>query len=326
MKRLSIADFLPGSSRLGTPLLLCLYTIIILAIVPPLIEPRIQSWLTGNRTERAVAATDEPWPTPPAAYVAPAVGPAQAARAVPTPAPLPAPVWRELSYLVSVEFKTSSVVHAERESNVAILGNIVTDRLIMKAVGNVQIGIDLNRVSDVQIAGKSIRFTVPPPQITSVELLPNESQVYERQQVIFLSQYAGLETEAFEAARQQLRAEVSAKHHHHGTGPGTFSAPADPVPAKERLHECRDYFCGRRCIISYDNSHISSEPARAHHHRRELRKLSRRTTARRTSRPRRCAPPTPINLAWHPLLHGVDDRHRYDCHRCGSAGQRLAGE
>ncbi len=213
MKRITFSDVLPGSPRFRMPVWLCLYTIVILAVVPPFVEPRIQSWLTRDTAETvgtAVAAVDEPWPTPPSAYEAPAVGPAAAAeRAIPTPAPHPAPVWRELSYLVSVEFKTSSVVSAERESTWAMLGNIVTDRLIMKAVGNVQIGVDLNRVADVQIVGKSIRFTVPPPQVTSVELLPNESQIYERQRVLFLSQYEGLETEALEAARQQLRAEVA---------------------------------------------------------------------------------------------------------------------
>ncbi|MEZ4617062.1 MAG: DUF4230 domain-containing protein [Caldilineaceae bacterium] len=62
----------------------------------------------------------------------------------------------------------------------------------------------------MQINGDAIRFTAPNPRSWSVELLPDRSQIFERQQMLFLSNYTGLETEALEMARQQLRAEVAA--------------------------------------------------------------------------------------------------------------------
>ena len=59
---------------------------------------------------------------------------------VPVPTALPAPVWQSLNYLTSVEFTTSSVVDARHTTNievggVALFDNVVTDRLLLKAVG-----------------------------------------------------------------------------------------------------------------------------------------------------------------------------------------------
>ncbi|MCB0185987.1 MAG: DUF4230 domain-containing protein, partial [Caldilineaceae bacterium] len=89
------------------------------------------------------------------------------------------------------------------------LGEVITDQLLLKATGEIQLGIDLSQVHDVFIDGTSIRFNVPQPEIVSVELLPEKSQIYDRRQVLFLSNYTGLETEALEAARQQLRVDVN---------------------------------------------------------------------------------------------------------------------
>jgi hypothetical protein len=76
-------------------------------------------------------------------------------------------------------------------------------------VGEVQVGIDLKQVRNVQISGKTIRLTVPEPIVTSVELLPEKSEVYERVNVWLLSQYAGLETSALEQARRQMRDNIT---------------------------------------------------------------------------------------------------------------------
>ncbi|MCB0109481.1 MAG: DUF4230 domain-containing protein, partial [Caldilineaceae bacterium] len=170
--------------------------------------------LTRQRDPQAMATdsedrVEEAWPTAPATYVAPVAPPALALRAQPTPAPLPAPQWREMSHLTVIEFLMSSVVNVERRANVALLGEVITDQLLLKATGEIQLGIDLSQVDDVFIDGTSIRFNVPQPEIVSVELLPEKSQIYDRRQVLFLSNYTGLETEALEAARQQLRVDVN---------------------------------------------------------------------------------------------------------------------
>ena len=88
--------------------------------------------------------------------------------------------------------------------------DVVTDRLIMKVVGKVQLGVDLAQIANVQVTGSRISLTLPQPAVVAVELLPNQSQIFDRQQIWFLSQYAGLENAALEQARTQLHAEVMA--------------------------------------------------------------------------------------------------------------------
>ncbi len=161
----------------------------------------------------------EAWPTPPATYAPPTVVEAAAIlRANPTetplPTPIPPPVWQELNYLTTVEFTTSSVVNMQRTANlelggVRLMDNLVTDRLLLKAVGKVQLGVNLGQVSNVKVTGNKISLTLPAPEVTSVELLPEQSQIFDSVQVWFLSQYKGMETEALEKARQQLGDEVA---------------------------------------------------------------------------------------------------------------------
>ena len=169
-------------------------------------------------------AAGEAWPTVPATF-APVTrgGVAQPLR---TPAPLAPPEWRKLNHLTTIEFTTSSIVMQERTADyeaflrsVPMVGDtflptlgkdVVTDRLIMKVVGKVQLGVDLAQIANVQVTGSRISLTLPQPAVVAVELLPNQSQIFDRQQIWFLSQYAGLENAALEQARTQLRAEVMA--------------------------------------------------------------------------------------------------------------------
>lgn len=182
-------------------------------IITPFVLPMLTAQSTANTTIRGATvaeSADEPWPTPPPTYVAPAAPPPLALRVQPTPPPLPRPEWHEMSYLTVIEFMQSSVVDIQRTAEVALLGDVVTDRLLLKATGEIQMGLDLSQVRDVEIDEDAIRFTVPKPEIISVELLPDRSQIFERRQTLFLSNYTGLETEALEMARRQLRAEVAA--------------------------------------------------------------------------------------------------------------------
>jgi hypothetical protein len=172
-------------------------------VIPFTVHPLLQWWQADTNAAR------EPWPAAPPTYAPPVVAAVSAGNAQVTPVPLPAPVWQELSYLTSVEFTTATVVQEERTTEVPWLGTVVSDRLLLKAVGEVQVGIDLKQVRDVQISGKTIRLTAPEPIVTSVELLPEKSEVYERVNVWLLSQYAGLETSALEQARRQMSDEIN---------------------------------------------------------------------------------------------------------------------
>jgi hypothetical protein len=184
-------------------LLIVIALALVALLVPYIVHPLLQRWQAG------VDAAGEPWPDAPPTYAPPLMAPVNASNAQATPIPLSAPVWQELSYLTSVEFTTAAIVQEERTTEVPWLGTVVSDRLLLKAVGEVQVGLDLKAVRDVQIQGKSIRLAVPEPEVTSVELLPQKSEVYELVNVWLLSQYAGLETSALEQARQQMRDEIS---------------------------------------------------------------------------------------------------------------------
>jgi len=192
-----------SSGRIG----LIVTIVVLTALLSPLILASTFSQPSPPTTEQQVV---EAWPSAPATYVAPVAPPALTLRDAPTPFALPAPQWQALSHLTVIEVMMSTIAEVQRTANVAIWGDLVTDHLLIKATGEIQLGIDLSQVANVEIDGESIRFTVPKPEIISVELLPDKSQIFESRQVLFLSNYSGLESEALEAARQQLRAEVAA--------------------------------------------------------------------------------------------------------------------
>lgn len=184
---------------------LLLIALLLLAIlIPVTVRPLLRWWLLPAATP----VSADPWPTAPAAYVAPTQAAATEQRLQPIPTPLAPPSWRELSYLTVVEFTTSTVAQEERTTQVPLLGEVVSDRLLLKAVGKVQVSIDLAQVRDVTVGGTKITLTAPKPAVTSVELLPERSQIFERTNVWLLSQYPGLESAALEQARQQMRAEI----------------------------------------------------------------------------------------------------------------------
>ena len=184
--------------------ILVLAFLIVLISARWIIRPLIATW-----REPAPAPAEEAWPAAPPTYAPGQPTVAAVQRSMPTPTPLAAPQWQELSYLTSIEFTTSSVVETQRKTTVPWVGEMVTDRLLLKVVGKVQVGIDLSQVRNVRIEGKTIQFDAPTPMVTSVELLPNQSQIFDHQQVLFMSQYTGMEKEAMETARQQLHQEVS---------------------------------------------------------------------------------------------------------------------
>ncbi len=183
---------------------LLLIALLLLAILVPLtVRPLLRWWLLPATTVSA-----DPWPTVPATYVAPTLAETTEQQLQPIPTPLATPSWRELSYLTVVEFTTSTVAQEERTTQVPLLGEVVSDRLLLKAVGKVQVSIDLAQVRDVKVGGTKITLTAPKPAVTSVELLPDRSQIFERTNVWLLSQYTGLESAALEQARQQMRTEI----------------------------------------------------------------------------------------------------------------------
>jgi hypothetical protein len=160
--------------------------------------------------------TAEAWPSAPPTFTATprsspsaTLPPPATATPTPTPTPLPPPVWEELGHLTSIRFTTTTVVERERERQ-GLSRLIGTDRVLLMAVGQVHAGVDLSEIrpEDVEIDGTKVRVAVPHATVSSVELLPGETRIYDSERSWILSDYEGLETEALEQARRQLRQEA----------------------------------------------------------------------------------------------------------------------
>lgn len=152
-------------------------------------------------------AATEGWPSPPATFTpASSPPPASPPSPTPTPTPLPPPYWERLGYLTSIEFEGTIIIEREREKT-GIGGIFGTDRVLLMVVGRIQAGVDLAQIqsSDFEIDGSSLRIVLPHAMVTSVELLPGDSRIYDSQQSWVFSEYEGLETEALEEARRRLR-------------------------------------------------------------------------------------------------------------------------
>ncbi|OQY27178.1 MAG: hypothetical protein B6I38_10395 [Anaerolineaceae bacterium 4572_5.1] len=167
---------------------------------------------TDTEVQESIAPT-EAWPTP-RPTVTPTSTPAPPATAAPLPTVTPIVVsWQELGYLTSVEYKLKTVVALERNKETANFFDAVveflgggSDRVLLSAVGNAQAGIDMTKIADadVEIDGKRVKIALPPAEVTSVALLPAETEIFDSQQKWVLSDYEGIEVEAMDIARSQL--------------------------------------------------------------------------------------------------------------------------
>jgi hypothetical protein len=172
---------------------------------------------SATESTPAFASVTETWPTPPPSPTATptATTPASATPSptitptptvTPTPTPTPIVVgWQDLGQLTTVEYTLQTVVEYERERTAFGL-NLPPERILMLAVGNVEAGIDMRQIeeNDIRIDGKSVSVTLPRAQVTSVEILPSETQIFDSNRSWFLPDYAGLEVGALDTARIQM--------------------------------------------------------------------------------------------------------------------------
>lgn len=177
----------------------------------------------GNPPTPVVGETDtlkssEDWPASPPTFTPtssptskPTLPPTPTLTPTPTPTPLPPPPWGELGYLTSIEYTAQTVVEIERKRSLGGIISVTKDRILLMTAGEVQAGVDLTQIkdTDVQIKGTSIRLTLPRATITSVELLPDQSRVFDSEKSWLFSQYEGIEIEALDKARLQLREEAN---------------------------------------------------------------------------------------------------------------------
>lgn len=143
------------------------------------------------------AATFTPFPT-----YTPLPTPTQ----TPSPTPLPVVDWQRSGTLNVLDWTTTIVIEKEikKEGVAAIIPG--RDRVVLVVTGKLRAGVDLTRVQpqNVQINGTSIHIVVPRPTLTSVELMPEESRVYDAERSWLFSEYTGLELAAMEEAKAKL--------------------------------------------------------------------------------------------------------------------------
>lgn len=160
----------------------------------------------------AATLTAQPTYTPWATYTPfPTATPLPMPTMTPTPTPVPPPKWSELGKLASIEYTAQTVV--ERERNRPGVGGVLLgkDRIVLLAAGRVLMGIDLDKIlpTDVQMSGDAITVTLPAIELLAVELLPEQSRIFDSQKSWLFSEYQGLELEAMDEARRKLRDEAS---------------------------------------------------------------------------------------------------------------------
>ena len=172
-------------------------------------------------TPETAAAAEAARPTVPPTFTAtplptstaPTTTATPTATASPTPKPTatftPTPIvvgWRELGHLTSVEYTLQTVVEVSHLTEGLFGGLLGEDRVLMSVAGNVEAGIDMSKIqsSDVTINGTKVLIELPPAVISSVEILPDQSKIFDSKQKWAFSEYSGLENEALDLARHQL--------------------------------------------------------------------------------------------------------------------------
>ena len=189
---------------------------ILLVVIAGLTRMLIQSPPAAILSTPSTPLTPTPQPVPtdtptpsntPTSSPTPTPLPTLTPTSVPTPTPLPVPSWSAASKLTSLEYINTIVIERERvrEGIESVIPG--RDRVMMVVVGNIQAGIDLEKlpVRKIQINGKSIKMVIPHAKILAVELLPEESRIYETDHTWLFSNYEGLEVEALAEARTKLQ-------------------------------------------------------------------------------------------------------------------------
>lgn len=194
---------LPGPQKNLGVIIAVVITLLIAGLLYRLLAPG------PNGAGPAEPSQPEAWPevsvTPPTPTPTFTPAPPQPS---PTPSPTATPIvvgWRELGYLTSVESTLQTVAEVQRER--VVLGIPITERVLLLAVGNVQAGIDMTAIKpeNITVEGTTVKLTLPRAKVTSVELLPSETKIFDSQRSWFLSEYTGMEVEALNQARTQLQ-------------------------------------------------------------------------------------------------------------------------
>ncbi len=112
----------------------------------------------------------------------------------------------ELGRYESMQFVIQTVVDLSREPSNFWERICGSDQLLLVAGGEVIAGFDLGKVGpgDLQITGRRLRLTLPPPEVFSYFVREDQTYVYLRNTGLLCKPDPGLETQARRQAEQRL--------------------------------------------------------------------------------------------------------------------------
>lgn len=112
---------------------------------------------------------------------------------------------RKLSRLESVVFSMDKIVEGER-GNAYLPNFLVGEKILLIAHGDVTAGVDLEQLkpADLSVQGDSVRVKLPPAQVFSTRIDNAKTRIYSRTTGLLVPADPNLETEARQAAEQQI--------------------------------------------------------------------------------------------------------------------------
>ncbi|MBG0770653.1 MAG: DUF4230 domain-containing protein [Anaerolineaceae bacterium] len=127
----------------------------------------------------------------------------------PTPTVLPDPVTiirdvQSMARLETIQYSVEKVITAE--INQGVFGPLFGDKLLFVAHGYVIAGVDLSKLSveDLFLDGEVLRVHLPEAEVFVATLNNDDSYVYDRTTGIFKKSDPDLETDARQAAEEEI--------------------------------------------------------------------------------------------------------------------------
>lgn len=114
---------------------------------------------------------------------------------------------RSLSRLETASFTIEKVIDAGTTGGNVFQQFLFGDKILLVAHGQVIAGFDLSQMSDrdIKVSGKTLRFTLPPPQIFVATLDNTQTKVYDRKRGLLADSNTDLESKARSAAETSIK-------------------------------------------------------------------------------------------------------------------------
>lgn len=114
---------------------------------------------------------------------------------------------RSLARLETASFTIEKVIDAGTTGGNVFQQLLFGDKILLIAHGQVIAGFDLSQLSekDVEVSGKTLRLTLPPPQILVATLDNTQTKVYDRKRGLLANGNQDLESKARSVAETSIK-------------------------------------------------------------------------------------------------------------------------